>query len=249
MTGQTALVTGGALGIGRGIATVLARAGARVIVADRDLARAQVTAQGINAGGGQSLALPLDVADEASANRCIVEAIGHFGGIDALVNNAGLFQSALGLEQDADDFNHGLDVNVTGIWRMVRAIAPHFESRGGGRIINISSVGGRKGVGFAPGYCASKAAVINLSQSLAALLGPRGINVNTVCPGAVSTAMQDSIHRLRGTQGTHPGEDSLPLAGPLTAEDIGYAVVFFASAQSRHVTGQALNVDCGYSMN
>ncbi len=117
--------------------------------------------------------------------------------------------------------------------------------------MNIASVGGRQGVDFAPAYCASKAAVINLSQSLAASLGGYRINVNTVCPGFIPTAMQGQIQRLISMSHNEvvrdgPG-DALP--GPLTPADIGHAVVFLVSDYARNITGQALNVDCGYLFN
>jgi meso-butanediol dehydrogenase/(S,S)-butanediol dehydrogenase/diacetyl reductase len=246
---QVALVTGAARGIGRGVAMELARVGAGVVVADIDLAQAEATVKDIIAMGAVAMPLRLDVTDQGSVTCCVQDAIQHFKRINILVNNAGVFQRELGLNQDERDFERGFGVNVTGIWRMVRALVPHFRAAGSGRIVNIASVGGRKGVAFAPGYCASKAAVINLSQSLAGLLGPDGINVNTVCPGAVAGAMQDEIKSLRSDQGSVGQPDVLPLAGPLNAEDVGYAVVFFASRQARHITGQALNVDCGYSMN
>jgi len=252
LTGKTALVTGAARGIGRGIAVELARAGASVIVSDLKIQQdAQSVVAEIAALGHTAIALPLDVTDKESVTRCMREALGQFPRIDILVNNAGVFQRQLGLELGEGDFNSCLDVNLTGIWRTVQALVPHFKAQGGGKIINIASVGGRLGVDFAPAYCAAKAGVINLTQSLAAALGADRITVNTVCPGAVSTAMQEAIRTLRmGASEPGKGHPSpLPLAGPLTAQDIGYAVVFFASDLARHITGQALNVDCGELMN
>jgi NAD(P)-dependent dehydrogenase (short-subunit alcohol dehydrogenase family) len=192
----------------------------------------------------------LDVGSVESIECCVAVAIERFRRIDILVNNAGIFQSRLGLDLRDDEFSHCMDINVTGMWRMVRALVPHFRAQGGGRIINIASVGGRRGVGFAPAYCASKAAVINLTQSLALALGADNINVNTVCPGAVATAMQDEIKAaLTAQSGTSCGKLEVPLAGALTATDIGHAVAFFASDYARNITGQALNVDRGEVMS
>ena len=249
LTDQIALVTGGARGIGRGIGLELARAGAAVVVADLSLDKAQEVADEIGDLDRQAIALKLDVADCVSVNQCVDTTMKRFSRITILVNNAGVFQSQLDLDQDAADFNRCLDINLTGVWRMVRAVVPHLKTQRFGRIINIASVGGRQGVDFAPAYCASKAGVINLTQSLAASLGAHNINVNTVCPGSISTAMQDEIKQLRAAEGVEHKFASPPLAGPLTAEDIGRAVVFFASAYATRITGQALNVDCGSLMN
>jgi len=251
LDGKGALVTGGGRGIGRGIALELARAGAKVVVADLQPAQAEEVAREIRSAGGSGISIQLDVADDESVKNCIKGSIEALSGIDILVNNAGVFQNQLGFNLNDEDFNICLDINLTGTWRMVRAIVPHFQARRGGKIINIASVGGREGVGFAPAYCASKAGVINLTQSLAAELAPYNVNVNTVCPGSVSTAMQERISTLTTASGTQSnGLRFGPLlTGPLTAEDIGHAVVFFASDRSRNITGQALNVDCGYLMN
>ncbi len=229
----------------------LARAGATVVVADLNPNQAEEVVGEVRSLGRQAFALQLNVADTASVEHCVEQAVKCLSRIDILVNNAGIFQNRLGLELSDSEFNFCLDVNLTGMWRMVRAVVPHFRTQGGGKIINIASVGGREGVGFAPAYCASKAGVINLTQSLAATLAACNINVNTVCPGSVSTTMQDDIAGLIAKSGPQDNNARLHsfLPGPLTAEDIGHAVVFFASDRARNITGQALNVDCGYLMN
>jgi NAD(P)-dependent dehydrogenase (short-subunit alcohol dehydrogenase family) len=250
LNAKTALVTGSARGIGQGIALELARVGAAVIVADLDQLKAQSVVEEISALGRQALALPLDVTSTESVQRCVASAIDRFARIDILVNNAGVFESSPGLELRDEEFNRCLDINLTGAWRMVQALVPHFQAHGAGRIVNIASVGGRRGVGLAPAYCASKAGMINLTQSLAAALGAHNINVNTVCPGAVETPMQQQVRALKvkarmSDEATAPP----PLANALTAADVGRAVVFFASDYASAITGQALNVDRGFLMN
>lgn len=250
LKGKAALITGGAQGLGFGIAAALARAECRVAITSRDCNKGASAVQRLRQLGLDATALELNVADPESVEHCVLQAIERFRRIDILVNNAGVFQGQLGLQLSEAGFSRCIDINVTGIWRMVRALVPHFRAHGGGRIVNIASVGGRRGVGFAPAYCASKAAVVNLTQSLALALGSDNINVNTVCPGAVSTAMQDEIKAaLTVHSGAPYSELTLPLAGPLTADDVGYAVVFFASDYARNITGQALNVDRGEVMS
>jgi NAD(P)-dependent dehydrogenase (short-subunit alcohol dehydrogenase family) len=247
------LVTGGARSIGRATSFAFARAGSKLVIADLSKEQAQAIAEEICAAGYDAIGIHLDVTDRESVKRCVEEAIRRVGHVDVLVNNAGVFQRRLGMELEDADFNRCLDINLTGIWRMTQALVPHLIARGCGRIINIASIAGRRGLDIAPAYCASKAAVINLTQSLAATLGPHQITVNAVCPGEVSgTAMQENIRALIvGTafeSRLHMQPPPLPLQGPLTAEDVAHAVVFFASDHAKNITGQALNIDRGEIM-
>lgn len=250
---SVALITGGGRGIGRAIALSLARAGAMVIIADLSEQQSTLVADEVHAEGHAAVAAQLDVTDKESVRLCVDSAIRKLGHIDILVNNAGVFQRRLGLELQDEDFNRCLDVNLTGIWRLSQQLTPHFKNRGGGKIINIASISGRRGLDWASAYSASKAAVINLTQSLATALGPHGVNVNAICPGGVATAMQEDIKSLvinsEFESRLRDPPPRIPLTGPLTAEDIGHAVVFFASGYARSITGQALNVDGGEVMN
>lgn len=244
LEGQTALVTGAAQGIGRGIALELARAGCRVVIADLNLPQAQVTAGDIESIGLAAFAQVLDVTDEKSVTECVEAAIRHFAQIDVLVNNAGVHCERAGEPSTVEQFNRCLDVNLLGVWRMTQALIPHFRQHRTGKIVNIASINGRKPWAATPGYSASKAGVINLTQALAMELGADNINVNAVCPGGVMTAMADAFtHDRKGF------ENELILSRllkrPLLPEDIGHAVVFLASPQARSITGQALNVDGG----
>ena len=244
LQGQNALVTGAAQGIGRGIALELARAGCRVVIADRDLARAQAAAQEMQAAGHEVIALLVDVTDETSIGQCVQAAITRFGRIDILVNNAGIHREKVGEASTVEQFNECLDVNLLGVWRMTQALVPHFKAHGTGRIVNVASINGRKPWADTPGYSASKAGVINLTQSLAMQLGAANINVNAVCPGGVMTAMADAFTHDRAVMEREIIQSRI-LKRPLLPEDIGHAVVFFASPQARNITGQALNVDGG----
>jgi 3-oxoacyl-[acyl-carrier protein] reductase len=242
--GQNAIVTGGAQGIGRGIALELARAGCRVVIADRDLAPAQAAAQEMQTMGHEVIALLIDVTDATSVGECVQATIARFGRIDILVNNAGIHCEKIGEPSTAEQFNKCLEVNLLGVWRVTQALVPHFKAQRAGKIVNVASINGRKPWADTPGYSASKAAVINLTQSLAMQLGPDSINVNAVCPGGVMTAMADAfIHDQPDIE--REIIQSRILKRPLLPEDIGHAVVFLASPQARSITGQALNVDGG----
>jgi NAD(P)-dependent dehydrogenase (short-subunit alcohol dehydrogenase family) len=238
------MVTGAAQGIGRGIALQLARAGCRVVIADRDLARAEAAAREMQTAGHEVIAVLVDVADTTSVRECVQSAIARFGRIDILVNNAGIHCEQLGEESTVEQFNKCLDVNLLGVWRMTQALVPHFKAQETGRIVNVASINGRRPWADTPGYSASKAAVINLTQCLAMQLGTANINVNAVCPGGVMTAMADAFTRDRPDLEREILESRI-LKRPLLPEDIGHAVVFFASPRARNITGQALNVDGG----
>jgi NAD(P)-dependent dehydrogenase (short-subunit alcohol dehydrogenase family) len=244
LAGLAALVTGGAQGIGNGIVRELVAAGARVVIADRDLPGAEAAARQMRTAGGDVIALRVDVTDEAAVSACVEAALKDFGRIDILVNNAGIHCEKIGETSTVDQFTRCLDVNLLGVWRMTQALLPYFRQQGGGNIVNIASINGRKPWVDTPGYSASKAAVINLTQALAMKLGCDNINVNAVCPGGVMTAMADAFTADRKVMEDEIIQSRL-LKRPLLAQDIGHAVVFLASPRARSITGQALNVDGG----
>jgi NAD(P)-dependent dehydrogenase (short-subunit alcohol dehydrogenase family) len=237
-------VTGGAQGIGFGIALELARAGCRVVIADRNLEQAQLVAEELKNAGHEVVALLVDVTDAKTIDNCIQAAIDRCGHIDILVNNAGIHCEKIGEPSTVEQFTRCLDVNLLGVWRTTQALLPHFKSRGAGKIVNIASINGRKPWVDTPGYSASKAGVINLTQALAMKLGADNINVNAVCPGGVMTDMADAVTSDRSALEAEIIQSRL-LKRPLLPEDIGHAVVFLASPQARNITGQAINVDGG----
>jgi meso-butanediol dehydrogenase/(S,S)-butanediol dehydrogenase/diacetyl reductase len=257
---RIAIVTGGGRGIGRGIVLELAKAGADVAIADLDLRGAERTAGEVASLGREVIACELDVTDTLSVQRGIDQILARFGRIDILVNNAGVVQDHLGREVTGEDFDRCYQVNLRGIWNVSSAVVPHFRERGGGKIVNIASIAGRRGnSGLAP-YSASKAAAISLTQSMAFSLGPHGINVNAVCPGLLWTPMWEKLEGMfrRTADPTAVGERATfdayiqancPLRREQTPEDIGHAVVFLVSEQARNITGQALNVDGGMQMS
>ena len=256
LKGQTALVTGGGQGIGRGIAVELARAGADVIIAQRDQATAAKIVTEIIEIGRKAIAIPLDVTNTHSVNNCILTALQNFPQIEILINNAGAMQTELGSNIPEDNFDLCYQVNLKGLWRMITALSDHLKSHSKGKIINISSIGGREPDPAFPAYCASKAAVISLTQSLARELGPFNINVNTICPGTIWTPMWQLVENLVSENNTDKPKAAYESSIAQTAlnrcqtpEDIGHAAVFLASNLAKNITGQAINVDGGQIMS
>jgi meso-butanediol dehydrogenase/(S,S)-butanediol dehydrogenase/diacetyl reductase len=259
LDGRTAVVTGGGRGIGRGIVLRLADAGADIAIADVDLGSAEQTAKEVEACGRQVLVTHLDVTSPESVREAIGEVLARFERVDILVNNAGVVQDHVGAAVTESDFDRCYEVNVKGIWNVSTALVPHFRERGGGKVVNIASIAGRRGDNGLTPYSASKAAAISLTQSLAYELGRHDINVNAVCPGLLWTPMWEKLEGIfRGN--TSPevvGEraafdayiqTNCPLRREQTPEDIGNAVVFLVSDAARNITGQALNIDGGIQM-
>jgi len=265
-----ALVTGGAQGIGRGIALVLGGRGAVVAVSDVNVEGARDVAGEVEAAGGRAFAVGGDVTDPESMAAAAEEVVRREGRIDICVANAGV-AGAAGYEDRAeytlDDWDLVLDVNVKGMVNTIDAVAPYMKERRSGKIVTISSGAGRKprGAGLSHTasvpYTVSKAAAIQLMHLMAMRLGRYGINVNAVCPGLLWTPMWDRIARSRreadpSLRDLSPREVfdrdvrlRVPLGRPQTPEDIGRAVAFLVSDDASEITGQALNVNGGAAMN
>ncbi len=253
---KTAFITGGGQGIGKGIALEMANAGANVIIAQRNLMKLEETVAEIKKIGGKAIGIRIDVTDMSSIENGLQEALVYFPNIDILVNNAGVMQNGIGYVTTAEDFDFCHAVNLKAIWQTTLAITPHFKSRNQGNIINISSGAGRRGIPMLPAYSASKAAVLNLTQSLALSLAPFNINVNALCPGLLWTPMWEKIegmmggnHEVKGRKKFSEGVENTPLGRAITPEDIGKAAVFLASNTAKNITGQSLNIDGGLHMN
>jgi NAD(P)-dependent dehydrogenase (short-subunit alcohol dehydrogenase family) len=246
LTGKVALVTGGASGIGTGIAAVLADAGASVVIADIDEQRATAAAEAIAARGGKAGAVRLDLADEASVVQGCAEAAARFGAPWILVNNAGLQHRELLLEGTAAFWDKTNAVNARGPFLTSREVARAMVAAGqGGRIVHIASAALIGGLtqGHAA-YASSKAALLGLARASALELAPHDITVNIVLPGGVVTP------GAMGAQGPAPEGPGrrMPPFGMAEPEDIGAAVLFFASPAGRRVTNQVLAVDGGWSI-
>jgi len=260
LDGKVALVTGAARGIGKGIATELAREGADIVICDVLIDAASSTASELqNDHGVSTLALEMDVTSEDSISTNVERAISEMGQINILVNNAGVPPDNFGVDETEADWDRCYEVNLKGIWKVTSAVAPHFKEQGGGKIVNIASIAGRLGGGMAS-YSASKAGAISITQSQAAELGRFNVNVNAICPGLLWTDLWRQIEGMFAGDHTEEVVDrrerfeavidaNMPLQREQTPEDIGKAVAFFASDDAKNITGQALNVDGGMRMN
>ena len=261
---RTAIVTGGARGIGRGIALALAGRGANVIIADLDEESAQRVVNEIKSGGSRSYFCETYVTQQWSTDQMVEATLEEYGDLDVLVNNAGV-GGAPGFANrkipNVEDWQQTFDVNVFGIVNCSQSVENYMIDQSYGKIVNISSIAGRVGrSGFAT-YAASKAAAINVSQAWAFKLAPYGINVNTVCPGLIWTPLWESIAEWRKSTEEQNAElsprqifqravsESVPLGREQTPEDVGNVVAFLASDRARSITGQAINVDGGVRMN
>lgn len=245
LAGQTALVTGGSRGIGRAVAQALAAAGARVVLTYREReAAAREVVEAIKAGGGQAEAAQLEVADGEAVRELVRTIVDRHGKIDVLVNNAGLSVDALLLRLRDSDWERVLAVNLGGVLHCCRAAARSMVRAHYGRIVNLTSVVGEMGNVGQAAYAAAKAGVIGLTRSLARELGSRGITVNAVAPGFVSTEMTAGMDA--GRQGMYAS--MIPLGRFGTVDEVAAAVLFLASPRAGYITGHVLRVNGGLYM-
>jgi len=250
LQGKSALITGAARGIGAAFAEAYLREGARVAIGDIDLARAQETAAAL---GGDAFAVEMDVTDQESIETAVAEAAEHAEGIDILVNNAALFDLAPISDITRESYDRLFSVNVAGVLFTLQAVARAMVARRqGGKIINMASQAGRRGEALVAVYCASKAAVISLTQSAALNLIEHRINVNAIAPGVVDGEHWDGVDALFASYEDRPlGEkkrlvgEAVPFGRMGRAEDLTGMAVFLASPESDYVVGQTYNVDGG----
>jgi galactitol 2-dehydrogenase len=250
LDGKVAIVTGGAHGIGCAIAERLGREGARVCIADVNEDAARQTAAAIGAG---AFAARLDVTSEGSIRDLIAHVVSTADGIDILVNNAGIFTGGTIEEITREQWTRTLAVNLEGTVFMMQAVARQMiQQARGGKIINMSSQAGRRGRPMVLAYCASKAAVISVTQSAALHLIKHGINVNAIAPGVVDTTMWDEIDlAFSRAEGKPPGETRQTVAAAVPAgrmarpEEIAGLAIFLASADADYIVGQTYGVDGG----
>lgn len=254
LEGKTALITGAARGIGRTFAEAYLREGAKVVIADIDADRGAETAKEL---GENAAFVRLDVTDQDSIDKAIASAAETFGQIDILVNNAAIFTAAPIVEIDRADYDRVFAINVSGTLFMMQAVARHMIDRGiKGKIINMASQAGRRGEALVGVYCASKAAVISLTQSAGLNLIKNGINVNAIAPGVVDGEHWDGVdaffakyeNKLLGQKKKEVG-DAVPYGRMGTAEDLTGMAVFLATEEADYVVAQTFGVDGGNWMS
>lgn len=261
---KVAIVTGGARGIGEGIARCLAAEGARLALIDIDESGAKATAATLEV---EAIGLRADVSEEAEMSAVTQQVVERFGGLDILVNNAGggrdASSTAIGspftqIEQKAWDDQ--LATNLRTTFAATKAAIPHLQQRGEGSIINIASIAGLMPTAFIPAYAAAKAGVLSLSRTLALELAPNNIRVNAICPGLLWTRVWDMLASIMKAGIPEYADldtrdifleqvnQSVPLGREQTPEDIGKLVAFLCSSDAQNITGQTISVDGGITL-
>jgi NAD(P)-dependent dehydrogenase (short-subunit alcohol dehydrogenase family) len=239
---KVAVITGGARGIGAVTAEAFYRAGAKVALIDLNGEECESRARFMDSNGNSVMALQADVADETQVKDAVNQIVEIFQRIDILVNNAGILHHVPIEEKTVDDFERIVKVNLTGAFIMCKAIVPFMKKQGGGKIVNISTLGARTGrPGVALDYAASKAGIIGLTQTLAKEAGPDGIYVNAIAPGPILTELTKQVPKevfATWNVGRAVNKDGLP-------EDVANAVMFLASEMADWITGVTLDVNGG----
>ncbi|WP_424830280.1 L-iditol 2-dehydrogenase [Ruegeria sp.] len=254
LAGKTALITGAARGIGLAFAKAYVAEGARVAIADIDIRRAQDAAKDI---GEAALAVEIDVTNQQSIDGAVAKTAAQFGPIGILINNAAIFTAAPIVEIERTDYNRVFDINVSGVLFTMQAVARHMIEHGvKGRIINMASQAGRRGEPLVAVYCASKAAIISLTQSAGLNLISHGINVNAIAPGVVDGEHWDGVDAFFAKhEGKSPGQKkrevaaAVPYGRMARAEDLTGMAVFLASDEAKYIVAQTYNVDGGNWMS
>lgn len=256
LEGKIALITGAASGMGRAMAHGYAAEGAHVVIADLNLDGAEKVVDEIRKAGGAASARALNVADAAASHALVEAIVGEHGRLDILVNNAGIGLIKAVWDTTPDEWDRIFDVNVKGLFFLTQAAAEPMRAQGSGKIINMASVAGRRGEALVTAYCASKATVISITQSVALALAPHGVNVNAIAPGVVDTPYWKEVDKQFGAiTGKADGEtfkgvaETIPLGRTSVPSDIVPMAVFLGGAGSDYITGQTFNVEGGTYFN
>jgi meso-butanediol dehydrogenase/(S,S)-butanediol dehydrogenase/diacetyl reductase len=251
LDGRTVVITGGASGIGAGLASGFAREGANVVIADLDLEHAETLASEIAASGGSATAVRVDVADREAVRAGIAHAVERYGRLDAYFNNAGMNSPMKFLDVTESNFELVMRVNALSVLIGIQEAAKQFIAQGGGgKVVNTASIAGRQGFSsFAP-YSAAKAAVISLTQAGARALAEHGITVNGFAPGVVATPLWTKLDREleeigEGQNGFDSMSSGILLGRPADPDDIVPTGVFLAAADSDYITGQIIPIEGG----
>jgi len=244
LAGKVALVTGGAQGIGKAVALLLARNGADIVVSDINLEKAEETAKEVQTLGRKALATKVDVATLGDVEKMVEAILVQFGKVDILVNNAGIARDKLILRMTEEDWDAVLNINLKGTFNCTKAVVRHMSKQKSGKIVNIASVVGEMGNAGQGNYAASKAGVIGFTKTIAREFAQRGINVNAIAPGYIKTPMTDALP----DKVKEELKRLIPLDRLGKPEDVAEAVLFLVSESANYITGQVLNVNGGIYM-
>lgn len=240
---QVALITGGARGIGKGVAGRLAAEGASLVLVDIDAGAAAKTAENLG-GAGQHIGLACDVANSEQVSAVVDQVVGKYGRLDILINNAGITRDGLIMRMKPEDWDLVLRVNLTGSFNFIRSVSRQMLKQRAGRIVNVSSVVGLMGNAGQANYSASKAGLIGLTKTAAKEFASRGICVNAVAPGFIETEMTENLPQEVKAEWNR----IIPLGRGGSIEDVASAIFFLVGPDSAYITGQVLQVDGGMVM-
>lgn len=253
---KIALITGAASGMGRAMALGFAKEGAHVVIADLNVDGAKAVVEEITAAGGSASVKALNVSNPDESRAVVEEIVAEHGTLDMLINNAGIGLIKPLEDITPEDWDRIFNVNVKGLLFLTQAACVPMRTQRSGKIINMASIAGRRGEALVAAYCASKAAVISITQSVAMAMAPYGVNVNAMAPGIVDTPYWKQVDKQFGDlTGKAEGETfkeksaDVPLGRTSVPEDIVPLAIFLASAGSNYITGQTYNVEGGMVMS
>jgi len=244
LRGRVAIVTGGAQGIGKSIATQLASAGANVVIADVAEGIAESTAEEISKKGTEAISVSVDVSSLSSVQEMVKKTLDKFGRIDILINNAGVTRDALVMRMKEEDWDFVLDINLKGAFNCIKAVSPIMMRQKYGKIVNIASIVGISGNAGQANYSASKGGLIALTKTCAKELASRQINVNAVAPGFIQTSMTERLP----LEVKEKLSSQIPLGKLGKPEDVAGVVLFLVSEEASYLTGEVIRVDGGMAM-
>lgn len=255
LSGKRALVTGGGRGIGRVVALDLARQGVAVAVSSRTAAERDAVAAEVKALGVASAAVPCDVSKAEDVREAFRKARAALGGVDILVNGAGVAPSSLVARTTDELWHQAIETNLSGAFYCLREALPEMAERGWGRVVNVASIAGKRGAAYIAAYSASKHGLLGLTKCAALEVVEKGVTVNAVCPGYVDTPMTDAgVTRMAGKTGRSEAEirkhleDMSPQKRLFTSEEVSALVLFLCTDAARGITGQALSLDGGMAL-